>query len=184
MKRPSSRLGLMIVVAVGAVVLAATAAARTTASQPIIIGWAFDSKGAMAPFDDPALAAAKLRVNQLNARGRRPRPQAADHDVRHAGQQARDRQGVRAEADRPGRERHLHDLRRRSRGAGRAGGDQPRHPGRRAVHRHRPDGAEALRHEGAARLQLRQRRPGRRLGDGAVRVGPRLADRVARHRHA
>ena len=69
MKRPSSRLGLMLVIAVGAVVLAATAAARTTASQPIIIGWAFDSKGAMAPFDNPALAAAKVRVNQINARG-------------------------------------------------------------------------------------------------------------------
>jgi len=69
MKRPSSRLGLMLVIAVGAVVLAATAAARTTAKQPIIIGWAFDSKGAMAPFDNPALAAAKLRVNQINAKG-------------------------------------------------------------------------------------------------------------------
>ena len=69
MKRPSSLLGLMIVVAVGAVVLAATAAARTTASTPIVIGWAFDSKGAMAPFDGPALAAANLRVSQVNAKG-------------------------------------------------------------------------------------------------------------------
>jgi branched-chain amino acid transport system substrate-binding protein len=39
------------------------------AKAPIIIGWAFDSSGAMAPFDGPALAAAKLRVNQLNAKG-------------------------------------------------------------------------------------------------------------------
>ena len=31
---------------------------------PIVIGWAFDWKGAMAPFDDPALAAAQLRVKQ------------------------------------------------------------------------------------------------------------------------
>ncbi len=47
--------------------LAATSA--RTAKPPIIIGWAFDGNGAMAPFDGPALAAAKLRVNQLNAKG-------------------------------------------------------------------------------------------------------------------
>jgi branched-chain amino acid transport system substrate-binding protein len=40
-----------------------------SAKAPIVIGWAFDSNGAMAPFDGPALAAAKLRVNQLNAKG-------------------------------------------------------------------------------------------------------------------
>ena len=39
------------------------------AKAPIIIGWAFDSSGPMAPFDTPALAAAKLRVSQLNAKG-------------------------------------------------------------------------------------------------------------------
>jgi branched-chain amino acid transport system substrate-binding protein len=39
------------------------------AKAPIIIGWAFDSSGAMAPFDGPALAAAKLQVNVVNARG-------------------------------------------------------------------------------------------------------------------
>jgi len=39
------------------------------AKAPIIIGWAFDSSGPMAPFDGPALAAAKLRVSQLNAKG-------------------------------------------------------------------------------------------------------------------
>src|SRR6266545_7398380 len=50
--------------------LAATAGHRTAqAKAPIIIGWAFDSKGAMAPFDNPALAAAQLRVAQLNAKG-------------------------------------------------------------------------------------------------------------------
>jgi branched-chain amino acid transport system substrate-binding protein len=72
MKRLSSRMGLMLVVfATALVALAATAAARTTASsaQPIVIGWAFDSKGAMAPFDNPALAAAKLRVAQWNKKG-------------------------------------------------------------------------------------------------------------------
>jgi branched-chain amino acid transport system substrate-binding protein len=72
MKKPSSRAGLIFVAAVIAVVaLAATAAARTTApaANPIVIGWAFDSKGAMAPFDNPALAAAQLRVKQWNAKG-------------------------------------------------------------------------------------------------------------------
>src|SRR5215207_5842577 len=72
MRGPSSRLGLTLAVVLAAVVaLAATAAARTTgpAATPIVIGWAFDSKGSMAPFDNPALAAAKLRVSQLNAKG-------------------------------------------------------------------------------------------------------------------
>ncbi len=37
--------------------------------EPIVIGWAFDSSGNMAPFDGPALAAAKIRVEQLNEEG-------------------------------------------------------------------------------------------------------------------
>jgi branched-chain amino acid transport system substrate-binding protein len=72
MRRLGSRAGLtLVVVAVALVALAATAAARTTSSKasPIIIGWAFDSTGGMAPFDGPALAAAQLRVKQVNARG-------------------------------------------------------------------------------------------------------------------
>jgi len=72
MKRLGSRAGLILVaVAASVVALAATAAARTTATgaTPIVIGWAFDSKGAMAPFDNPALAAAQLRVKQVNAKG-------------------------------------------------------------------------------------------------------------------
>jgi len=40
-----------------------------SAKAPIIIGWAFDGSGDMAPFDGPALAAAKLEVNKLNAKG-------------------------------------------------------------------------------------------------------------------
>ncbi len=72
MKRPSNRSALAAVL-VGVTVLAAAAVGRTDAAaggkQPIVIGWAFDSKGAMAPFDGPALAAAQLRVKQLNARG-------------------------------------------------------------------------------------------------------------------
>jgi len=42
---------------------------QTNAAAPIVIGWAFDSKGNMAPFDGPALAAAKIRVGQINGRG-------------------------------------------------------------------------------------------------------------------
>jgi branched-chain amino acid transport system substrate-binding protein len=41
----------------------------TGAQSPIVIGWAFDGKGNMAPFDGPALAAATIRVKQVNARG-------------------------------------------------------------------------------------------------------------------
>ena len=62
----------LVVVAVAACVFAATAAARTdagAAGKPLVIGWAFDGKGQMAPFDGPALAAAKIRVAQLNAKG-------------------------------------------------------------------------------------------------------------------
>jgi branched-chain amino acid transport system substrate-binding protein len=62
----------LVFVAVAACALAATAAARTgagTAGSPIIIGWAHDSTGPMAPFDGPALAAAQIRVKQVNAKG-------------------------------------------------------------------------------------------------------------------
>jgi branched-chain amino acid transport system substrate-binding protein len=65
-------MGLVVLVAaIALVALAATAAARTSThhASPITIGWAFDSKGAMAPFDGPALAAAQIRVKQLNAKG-------------------------------------------------------------------------------------------------------------------
>jgi branched-chain amino acid transport system substrate-binding protein len=46
--------------------LAGTASA---AGPTVTIGWAFDSKGNMAPFDGPALAAATVRAKQINARG-------------------------------------------------------------------------------------------------------------------
>jgi branched-chain amino acid transport system substrate-binding protein len=72
MKRPSTRMGLILAgVLIAVVALATTAAARTSspAAAPIVIGWAYDSKGAMAPFDNPALAAAQLQVKALNAKG-------------------------------------------------------------------------------------------------------------------
>jgi branched-chain amino acid transport system substrate-binding protein len=51
--------------------LAATTGGRaaSAAKKPLVIGWAYDKSGQMAPFDNPALAAAKIRVKQLNARG-------------------------------------------------------------------------------------------------------------------
>jgi branched-chain amino acid transport system substrate-binding protein len=65
-----ARTALVLVAAV-ALVLAATTAAGTSkkSATALTIGWAFDSKGAMAPFDGPALAAATVRVKQLNAKG-------------------------------------------------------------------------------------------------------------------
>jgi branched-chain amino acid transport system substrate-binding protein len=62
---------LAALVTVAAVVAAVAGSVRAASAggSPITIGWAFDSKGNMAPFDGPALAAAKIRVNQLNARG-------------------------------------------------------------------------------------------------------------------
>lgn len=64
----------LVIVAAAALVLAATAAARThgtAAKKPIVIGWAYDgsSGGPMAPFDGPALAAADIRVAQLDKKG-------------------------------------------------------------------------------------------------------------------
>jgi len=60
---------LLALVLIGSA-LAATAGHRTAqAKAPIIIGWAFDGTGAMAPFDGPALAAAQLQVARVNATG-------------------------------------------------------------------------------------------------------------------
>jgi branched-chain amino acid transport system substrate-binding protein len=63
----------LIVAAVAALALAATTAARahTTTSKQVIIGWAYDGSqgGPMAPFDGPALAAAKIEVAKINAKG-------------------------------------------------------------------------------------------------------------------
>lgn len=70
-RRRWSVFGALLAAAALAVAVAGTSVGGGATAQrgPIVIGWAFDSKGAMAPFDGPALAAAKLRVSQLNARG-------------------------------------------------------------------------------------------------------------------
>jgi branched-chain amino acid transport system substrate-binding protein len=50
--------------------LAGASGDTSAATRPaIVIGWAFDSKGQMAPFDGPALAAAKIHIRRFNARG-------------------------------------------------------------------------------------------------------------------
>ncbi len=58
-------LGALVAIAAIAVGVA-TAGSK---ADPITIGWAFDGKGNMAPFDGPALAAANVRIKQVNARG-------------------------------------------------------------------------------------------------------------------
>src|SRR5207302_1383728 len=63
---------IVVVVALAAIGSAVTATAQPSASatkSPIVIGWAFDGKGAMAPFDGPALAAAKIRIAYWNGKG-------------------------------------------------------------------------------------------------------------------
>jgi branched-chain amino acid transport system substrate-binding protein len=62
---------VLVIVAAAALVLAAAAAARThtTAKGPIVIGWAYDNNGLMAPFDGPALAAANHEVAKINKKG-------------------------------------------------------------------------------------------------------------------
>ncbi len=66
LRKKGALTALLAASAMAVAVLAGTAAA---AAKPIVIGWAFDSKGAMAPFDGPALAAAQIRVKQWNAKG-------------------------------------------------------------------------------------------------------------------
>jgi branched-chain amino acid transport system substrate-binding protein len=61
----------LALVATVAVALAGATGGSASVAQgsPILIGWAHDSKGNMAPFDGPALAAAQIRVKQINAKG-------------------------------------------------------------------------------------------------------------------
>src|SRR5262249_29148530 len=64
----------LVIVAAGALVFVAAAAARThttAGKKPIVIGWAYDglSGGPMNPFDAPALAAAELAIAKVNKKG-------------------------------------------------------------------------------------------------------------------
>ncbi len=72
--RRATRWGALVALFGAAVAIAALVAttggrAASAAKKPIVIGWAYDLKGQMAPFDDPALAAAKIRIKQINAKG-------------------------------------------------------------------------------------------------------------------
>jgi branched-chain amino acid transport system substrate-binding protein len=62
-------LGALLVMVTALVLAATVTGSATAAGSPVVIGWAYDSKGNMSPFDDPALAAAQVRVKQVNARG-------------------------------------------------------------------------------------------------------------------
>jgi branched-chain amino acid transport system substrate-binding protein len=61
------RKALLALAGVAAVAAASVAVSAASPQQdPVTIGWAFDGTGAMAPFDGPALAAARDRVRQVN----------------------------------------------------------------------------------------------------------------------
>ncbi|MDX6540282.1 MAG: branched-chain amino acid transport system substrate-binding protein [Gaiellales bacterium] len=68
-KRKGVLAALLAMVAALGVGVSVTGSASAATSGSIVIGWAFDSKGNMSPFDGPALAAATARVKQVNARG-------------------------------------------------------------------------------------------------------------------
>ena|SRR6266498_3755762 len=72
MKKP--RLGIVAVLglvaaAVGLTVAASTAAGKSSAKTPIIIGAAVDLTSSMKPFDSPALAGAQIEAAKLAAKG-------------------------------------------------------------------------------------------------------------------
>jgi branched-chain amino acid transport system substrate-binding protein len=66
-----NRRWVAVVAAALAVATVATTVALATPAQrkPITIGWAYDPTGTMAPFDTSAVAAAKLHLKTVNARG-------------------------------------------------------------------------------------------------------------------
>ena len=73
MKRVTRWGPLAAILAVAAViaVVAGTAGGSNAApaAKPVVIGWAYDKSGNMAPFDNPALAAARIRAKQVNSKG-------------------------------------------------------------------------------------------------------------------
>jgi branched-chain amino acid transport system substrate-binding protein len=67
-----TRWSVFVALLAGAAVVAALVGttggkAAPTAKKKVIIGWAYDSSGQMAPFDNPALAAAKIESGRINA---------------------------------------------------------------------------------------------------------------------
>ena len=98
-------IGLLAVAAVTTTVAFATPAQQ----KPITIGWAYDHRHTMKPFDTSAVAAAQLHLKTVNARGG-ARAQDRAQDLQHAGQQAGGGEVLCGEAARSGRRHHLHDL--------------------------------------------------------------------------
>jgi branched-chain amino acid transport system substrate-binding protein len=69
MRRAGKWCALALVATVAVALAGATGGSASVAqADAIVIGWAYDSKGQMAPFDNPALAAARIKVRQLNAK--------------------------------------------------------------------------------------------------------------------
>jgi branched-chain amino acid transport system substrate-binding protein len=62
--------GLAAVVAIAALAGTTGSHAAPAAKKTVIIGWAYDQSGQMAPFDNPALAAARIRIKQINAKSK------------------------------------------------------------------------------------------------------------------
>jgi len=56
----------LVAAAIAAVAVVGGGTAASEQATTVTIGWAYDGIGAMAPFDGPALAAAKTRVAQVN----------------------------------------------------------------------------------------------------------------------
>jgi branched-chain amino acid transport system substrate-binding protein len=67
---PRKRQGATIALLAAAIAAIAVAAgSASAAADPIVIGWAYDSKGSMSPFDTSAVASAKLHLRTINRRG-------------------------------------------------------------------------------------------------------------------
>jgi branched-chain amino acid transport system substrate-binding protein len=60
---------LLVPLAALAVLAVVAAGSASGAAKPIIIGYPTDFTGRMAPFDAPAVAAAQVRIKQINAKG-------------------------------------------------------------------------------------------------------------------
>ncbi len=56
----------LVAAAIAAVAVVGGGTAASEQASTVTIGWAYDGVGAMAPFDGPALAAAKTRIAQVN----------------------------------------------------------------------------------------------------------------------
>jgi branched-chain amino acid transport system substrate-binding protein len=65
-KKGGALVALLATVVAAVVMMSASASAAT---DPIVIGWAYDSKGAMSPFDVSAVASAQLHLKTINRRG-------------------------------------------------------------------------------------------------------------------